>query len=73
MHRKQSRCARPASISFNGKPKASALLISFNGKPKASALLGNAVAFGLPLNDFGCGCRPRQDILGRQTAEMQPL
>jgi hypothetical protein len=25
--------------------------ISFNGKPKASALVGNTVAFGLPLND----------------------
>jgi hypothetical protein len=28
---------------------------SFNGKPQATAFSAIADAFGLPLNDFGCG------------------
>jgi len=45
LHCKQSKGARPARISFNGKPKAT---VSATG------------AFGLPLNEFDCGRRPRQ-------------
>ena len=33
---------------------------SFNGEPKATVFPTSADAFGLPLNDSGCGQRPRQ-------------
>jgi hypothetical protein len=58
-HWKQSKCLRPARVSFNG-------------KPKASALVGDADAFGLPLNNrkVSVGENARSAIVGTRDGKL---